>query len=62
MIATSVFGLGTPTEFHDKDGNPISVDQMADLYRERLRQPDAIATGVTVRFQAVVLRFTPSRS
>jgi adenosine deaminase CECR1 len=55
-----VFGLGAPTEFHDKDGNSISVDQMADLYRDRLRQPDAVATGVTVRFQAVVLRFTPS--
>jgi adenosine deaminase CECR1 len=55
-----VFGLGAPTEFKDKDGNSISVDQMADLYRERLRQPDAIATGVTVRFQAVVLRFTPT--
>jgi adenosine deaminase CECR1 len=55
-----VFGLGAPTEFHDKDGNSISVDQMADLYRERLRQPDAVATGVTVRFQAVVLRFTPT--
>ncbi len=55
-----VFGLGGPTEFHDKDGNSVSVDQMADLYRERLRQPDAVATGVTVRFQAVVLRFTPT--
>jgi adenosine deaminase CECR1 len=55
-----VFGLGAPTEFHDKVGNSISVDQMADLYRERLRQPDAVATGVTVRFQAVVLRFTPT--
>jgi adenosine deaminase CECR1 len=55
-----VFGLGGPTEFHDKDGNSVSVDQMADLYRERLRQPDAVATGVTVRFQAVVLRFTPA--
>jgi adenosine deaminase CECR1 len=55
-----VFGLGAPTEFHDKDGNAISVDQMADLYRQRLRQSDAIATGVTVRFQAVVLRFTPT--
>jgi adenosine deaminase CECR1 len=55
-----VFGLGAPTEFHDKDGNSISVDQMADLYRERLHRSDALATGVTVRFQAVVLRFTPT--
>jgi adenosine deaminase CECR1 len=55
-----VFGLGAPTTFYDKDGSPVSLDQMADLYRERLRQSDAMATGVTVRFQAVVLRFTPS--
>ena len=55
-----VFGLGAPTEFYDKDGNSISVDQMADLYRERLHRSDVIATGVTMRFQAVVLRFTPT--
>ena len=55
-----VFGLGAPTEFHDKDGSSISVDQMADLYRERLHRSDVIATGVTVRFQAVVLRFMPT--
>ena len=53
-----VFGLGSFFEFKDKDGNTISLDQVADLYRDRLQQPDALATGVTVRFQAVVLRFT----
>ncbi len=41
------------------DGTPIEPEAVADIYRERLAQPDARATGVTVRFQLAVLRFTP---
>ena len=46
--------------FEDADGNPVSRQQVADILRQRLRQPDAIATGVTVRLQVAILRFLPS--
>jgi adenosine deaminase CECR1 len=55
-----VFGLGSFFEYKDQDGNTLSLDQVADIYRQRLQQPDAVATGVTVRFQAVVIRFVPT--
>src|SRR5258708_6490739 len=55
-----VFGLGSFFEYKDQDGNSLSLDQVADIYRHRLQQPDAVATGVTVRFQAVVIRFAPT--
>jgi adenosine deaminase CECR1 len=45
--------------FADNDGNPIPPDRAADFLRARLGQPDAVATGVTVRFQLTVLRFSP---
>ncbi len=47
------------TGYLEPDGTPIPVDDVVDLYRQRLQQPDAIATGVTVRFQVTVLRFAP---
>jgi adenosine deaminase CECR1 len=43
----------------DAQGNPIPVDDVVTMYRERLRQPDARATGVTVRFLFTFLRFAP---
>ena len=49
-------GLGG---FEGPDGAPISPEQAADVLRERLREDDARATGVTVRFQLPILRFTP---
>ncbi|MEM9171691.1 MAG: adenosine deaminase [Pseudomonadota bacterium] len=41
------------------DGSLIPPQEMIDILRERLQQPDAIATGVTTRLQFMVLRFTP---
>ncbi|HET7537101.1 MAG TPA: hypothetical protein VFJ90_11635 [Candidatus Didemnitutus sp.] len=46
--------------YSDSDGNPIPPDQAAAALRARLEQPDAVATGVTVRFQLTVLRFAPN--
>ncbi|GGA72917.1 hypothetical protein GCM10011369_13320 [Neiella marina] len=43
--------------YTDPDGNPIEPDAVADIYRARLQQPDAKATGVTVRMQESILRF-----
>jgi adenosine deaminase CECR1 len=45
--------------FTDNDGNPIPVETAANFLRARLTQPDAVATGVTVRFQTTVFRFAP---
>jgi adenosine deaminase CECR1 len=52
------FGLDGPS-YYDRHGNVVTMDQVAEMYRARLREADAVATGVTVRFQGVVLRFTP---
>jgi len=41
------------------DGSLLTSDFVADVLRERLKQKDAIATGVTVRFQISILRFVP---
>ena len=45
--------------FRRPDGSFFTPDEAADIYRQRLRQPDALATGVTVRMQVTVLRFAP---
>jgi adenosine deaminase CECR1 len=45
--------------YADNDGHPISSKDAADAIRRRLAQPDALATGVTVRFQVTGLRFFP---
>lgn len=46
--------------FLEKDGSPIAEERAAQLLATRLAQPDARATGVTVRFLAAVVRFLPS--
>lgn len=43
----------------DAAGQPVSPEAYYQAYRTRLAQPDALATGVTVRLQIVVLRFLP---
>jgi adenosine deaminase CECR1 len=53
-----VFGINK-NAFAHPDNSPMSLDDALDVFRERLKQPDAVATGVTVRFQSCVLRFTP---
>jgi adenosine deaminase CECR1 len=45
--------------FIDPAGEAIAPDAVADLYRQRLREEDAVATGVEVRLQVTVLRFAP---
>jgi adenosine deaminase CECR1 len=45
--------------FLDPAGNPIPPEEGNRILGERLRQPDALATGVNIRFQRVVLRFAP---
>jgi adenosine deaminase CECR1 len=42
------------------DGAPFSLDEVADIFRRRLAAKDAVATGVTVRFQNALLRFSPT--
>ena len=51
---TVVHGFKTPA------GDPISPEAVAAIYRERLAQRDAKATGVEVRFQLSLIRFLPN--
>jgi adenosine deaminase CECR1 len=46
--------------FRDNRGELIPAEVAAKFLQNRLAQPDARATGVTVRFQATVLRFLPN--
>jgi len=46
--------------FQRPDGSVIPPNETANILRERLRQKDAIDTGVTVRFQIAILRFLPN--
>jgi adenosine deaminase CECR1 len=41
------------------DGSPYSVDEVVAIYRQFLASAPAKATGVEVRFQNALLRFTP---
>jgi adenosine deaminase CECR1 len=41
------------------DGSPYSEEEVVTLYRRLLASPQAKATGVEVRFQNSLLRFTP---
>ena len=41
------------------DGSAYSVDEVVGIYRQFLASPPAKATGVEVRFQNPLLRFTP---
>ncbi|HVU23642.1 MAG TPA: hypothetical protein VHE13_05910 [Opitutus sp.] len=43
----------------DNAGQPVPTDQAVAFVQHRLAEPDAVATGVTVRFQRTILRFTP---
>ena len=42
------------------DGSILTPEQTTDILRQRLQQKDALATGVTVRFQISLLRFLPN--
>jgi adenosine deaminase CECR1 len=43
----------------DNDGREIPDAEVVAFVKERLSRPDAVATGVTVRFQRTILRFAP---
>jgi adenosine deaminase CECR1 len=43
----------------DKEGKAVPPDESVAFVRRRLSEPDAVATGVTVRFQHTILRFAP---
>ncbi len=43
----------------DNDGRAIPDDEAVAYVKGRLSRPDAVATGVTVRFQHTILRFAP---
>ncbi len=43
----------------DNLGRPLPVEDAVAFVRQRLAQPDVVATGVTVRLQHAVLRFLP---
>jgi len=45
--------------FQDAAGKPVAPEDAWRIIRERLAQPDVVATGVSIRFQGVVLRFAP---
>ena len=48
-----------PLGFVLADGTAVDPEEMSRRLKARLEQPDARATGVEVRWQVVVLRFTP---
>lgn len=48
-----------PDYWVDPDGKAVDGEEFYRRTRLRLQQPDALATGVTVRFQVVVIRFLP---
>jgi adenosine deaminase CECR1 len=49
-----------PDLFDAPDGTVLDPEEGNRIVVARLAKPDAVATGVTVRFQFVVLRFTPT--
>ncbi|MEE4279370.1 MAG: adenosine deaminase, partial [Halieaceae bacterium] len=46
--------------FIDPAGETMAPDAVAEIYRRRLAEDDALATGVEVRLQVAVLRFAPN--
>ncbi len=46
--------------FVTNDGRAIATEEALAFVKQRLAQPDALATGVTVRFQKTILRFLPN--
>ena len=45
--------------FIDASGKPMDPEAAWQIIHTRLQQPDALATGVAIRFQAVLIRYTP---
>lgn len=49
----------TTMGYEHADGSPIDPYEVAQIFRERLAQPDFAETGITYRFQLAILRFLP---
>jgi adenosine deaminase CECR1 len=49
-----------PDYWVSPDGKAIDGEAFYQLIKARLQKPDAVATGVSVRFQVVVIRFLPN--
>jgi adenosine deaminase CECR1 len=49
----------SPVAFRDLQGHPVPEDDAARILCDRLKEPDALRTGVTMRFQDNVIRFRP---
>jgi len=49
-----------PEGYFENDGTPIPVERVVSTLRTRLSESDALASGVTVRFQACAIRFDPA--
>jgi len=43
--------------FVDRDGRKLTGDEVYRIFKDRVTRPDALATGVSVRFGMTVLRF-----
>jgi adenosine deaminase CECR1 len=48
------------SNYQDQEGVPIDPERVAQLFRERLSQPDVKATGMTVRFLITIIRYAPN--
>ncbi|EDY83040.1 Adenosine/AMP deaminase, putative [Verrucomicrobiia bacterium DG1235] len=46
-----------PWGWSDASGRQLTADEATQALKNRLTKPDAVATGVTVRFQGIVIRF-----
>ncbi|TDF41383.1 adenosine deaminase [Alteromonadaceae bacterium M269] len=42
------------------DGTPYTPEEAVAIFKQRLKQKDAVDTGMTVRMQTTILRFLPS--
>jgi adenosine deaminase CECR1 len=49
----------SPTGYRDVRGQPLPAEDAVRILCDRLRQPDAVRTGVSIRFQDSVVRFRP---
>ena len=47
------------TNLIDSSGSPVTPEEANRILTGRLNRPDALATGVAMRFQAVIIRFAP---
>lgn len=49
-----------PNVFQKRNGEPMDPEEADRIIAARLRQPDALATGVQLRLQDVIIRYLPN--